>query len=61
VKRLLLFMRLVIINGRKVEVAVADTVIDEEIVRLTKRVPRTAAEKEFHKWLLEWKREARQR
>jgi len=54
-------MRLVIINGRKVEVAVADTVIDEEIVRLTKRVPRTAAEKEFHKWLLEWKREARQR
>jgi hypothetical protein len=30
--------------------------VDAELVRLTKRVPRTNAEKEFHVWLSAWKK-----
>jgi hypothetical protein len=34
-----------------------ESTIDEELVRLTRRVPRTTAEKQFHAWLLAWKKE----
>jgi hypothetical protein len=29
--------------------------VDAEIYRLTKRVPKTQAEKNFYNWLLSWK------
>ena len=29
---------------------------DEEITRLTKKIPRTKAEKAFHAWLSEWRK-----
>ena len=32
-----------------------ETVVDRELEALTKRAPRTQAEREFHKWLLIWK------
>ena len=40
---------------KTVQVAVPETLVDEEIARLTKCVPRTQAEKAFHIWLTEWK------
>jgi hypothetical protein len=32
-----------------------EKMVDIELVKLTKRPPRTTAEKEFHKWLLSWR------
>ena len=32
-----------------------EKMVDTELVKLTKRPPRTTAEKEFLKWLLAWK------
>jgi len=32
-----------------------EKLVDKELLHLTKRPPRTVAEKEFHKWLLSWK------
>lgn len=37
------------------EPVAADILVDAELVKLTKRVPRTKAEKEFHVWLKQWK------
>lgn len=37
--------------------SVPETMIDAELVRLTQRVPQTAAEKTFHSWLLMWREE----
>lgn len=51
-KRVLVFLRFV--NGRVEEKALPETLVDEEIVRLTKKTPRTKAEKAFHAWLSEW-------
>ena len=41
--------------GTSEQRAVPETMIDEEIVRLTSCVPKTAAEKAFHTWLIKWK------
>jgi hypothetical protein len=35
--------------------SVPETMVDAEIVRLTRCTPQTKAEKEFHKWLVDWK------
>ncbi len=35
---------------------VPSTMVDEELVRLTKRVPQTKAERAFHDWLVDWKK-----
>jgi hypothetical protein len=35
--------------------SVPETMVDAEIVRLTRCMPQTKAEKEFHKWLVDWK------
>jgi hypothetical protein len=32
-----------------------EKLVNKELLALTKRSPRTAAEREFHKWLLSWK------
>ncbi len=32
-----------------------EEMIDAELVKLSRRTPRTKAEKQFHKWLIEWK------
>lgn len=34
--------------------SVPETMVDAEIVRLTRCMPQTKAEKEFHKWLVRW-------
>jgi hypothetical protein len=34
---------------------VTEKVVNDELGKLTKRPPRTQAEKNFHAWLLEWK------
>jgi hypothetical protein len=34
---------------------IPEALVDEELVRLVKRVPRTKAEKQFHAWLVAWK------
>lgn len=31
-----------------------EKMVDAELQKLTKRAPRTTAEREFHKWLLMW-------
>ena len=54
VKRLLMYLRITT-PRRTVQLAVPETLVDEEIARLTKRVPRTQAEKAFHVWLTEWR------
>ncbi len=33
-----------------------EKMIDQELIKLTKRAPRTQAERRFHQWLLEWKK-----
>lgn len=50
-KRVWVFLRI----GKRERVIIPDRLIDEEIVRLTKRAPRTQAEKAFHAWLSEWR------
>jgi hypothetical protein len=32
-----------------------ETMIDAELARLTRCVPQTNAERQFHRWLVEWK------
>ena len=53
-KRILMYLRITT-PTKTVQVAVPETLVDEEIARLTKCVPRTQAEKAFHVWLTEWK------
>ena len=52
-RRILIFLR--IVNGKVEEKALPETLVHEEIVRLTKKVPRTKAEKAFHAWLSDWR------
>jgi len=50
---------LVMLGVRKSEtetVALPETMVDDELIRLTRRKPKTEAEREFHAWLLGWKR-----
>ena len=51
-RRILVFFRSV--NGKVEEKALPETLVKDEIVRLTKKIPRTKAEKAFHDWLSEW-------
>ena len=53
-KRILMYLRITP-PKKTVKIAVPETLVDEEIARLTRRVPRTQAEKAFHVWLTEWK------
>jgi hypothetical protein len=53
-KRILMYLRITT-PTKTVQVAVPETLVDEEIARLTKCVPRTTAERAFSKWLLEWR------
>jgi hypothetical protein len=50
-KHILMYLRIT----PKVEIPIPETLVDEELVRLTKIVPRTKAEKQFHAWLVQWK------
>ena len=34
---------------------IPEVLVNEELTRLTKHIPQTAAEKEFHRWLRGWK------
>ena len=43
-----------ILSGPKKEVT-AEFMVDAEITKLTKRTPKTKAEREFHAWLTEYK------
>ena len=53
-KRILMYLRITT-PTKTVQVAIPETLVDEEIARLTKCVPRTQAEKAFHIWLTEWR------
>lgn len=53
-KRVLVFFRAVS-NGRVEEKTLPKTLVDEEIVRLTRSTPRTQAELAFHGWLVQWR------
>ena len=53
-KRMMVYL-CVLANGRVEEKALPETLIDEEIVRLTKSRPRTQAELAFHDWLVQWR------
>lgn len=52
-RRVLVFLRIVA-GGRVEEKVLPETLVNEEIVRLTKKVPRTKAEQAFHAWLSDW-------
>jgi hypothetical protein len=52
-KRVLIYFGIGSTDTAKV---VPETLVDSVLVELTKRAPQTVAEKEFHKWLVEWKR-----
>jgi hypothetical protein len=53
-KRILMYLRITT-PTKTVQVAVPETLVDEEIARLTKCVPQTQAEKAFHVWLVDWR------
>ena len=53
-KRVLMYLS-VALNGKVEKKALPETLVNEEIVRLTNKVPRTQAEKNFHDWLCEWR------
>jgi len=37
-------------------IVVPETMVDDALVTLTKRIPKTKAEREFHRWLSDWKK-----
>jgi len=37
--------------------SVPETMVDAEIVRLTRCIPKTKAEQAFHDWLVDWKKQ----
>jgi hypothetical protein len=54
-KRILVYLNFV--GGAKYELrAIPETMVNEELLRLTRRMPQTQAEKAFHVWLLGWKK-----
>lgn len=53
-KRILMYLRITTPKST-MKIAVPDTLVDEEIARLTRRVPQTQAERAFHAWLINWR------
>lgn len=57
-KRILIMLGI----GKQIDaVVLPETMIDAELAALTGRTPKTAAEKEFHRWLTTWKANADER
>jgi hypothetical protein len=54
-RRILLYLNFVT-PKKSDQYLMPETMVDSELLRLTKHVPRTAAEREFHRWLLGWKK-----
>ena len=58
IKRILIMLGI----GKQIDaVVLPETMIDAELAALTGRTPKTAAEKEFHRWLTTWKANADER
>ena len=53
-KRVLVYLNF-ITDKKSDSRAIPETMVNEELVRLIRHVPRTVAEKAFHSWLLTWK------
>lgn len=53
-KRILVYLNFV--GSKSEQRVIPETLVNEELLRLTRRVPQTQAEKAFHVWLLTWKK-----